>query len=115
MKVVFARAAERGLEDIGDYIAGENPSRAETFVEELRVAALSIGRLVLRTGLAGGGAPRKDSYQAPLTHSSWVNIKGAWYQTHSRWSRTMSVSGYGGEFAEIISFSIAFAPSGFGF
>jgi hypothetical protein len=34
----------------------------------------------MRAGLAGGGARNKARYQPPLTHSSWVNSKGGWYQ-----------------------------------
>ena len=36
-------------------------------------------RLVSRAGLAGGGAPNKDSYRPALTHSSWVNNYAGWY------------------------------------
>ena len=35
MIVVFTREAEADLERIGDYIALDNPHRAETFVQEL--------------------------------------------------------------------------------
>ena len=43
MKVSFADAAIRELEDIGDYIARDNPRRAKTFVEEMREKCLGIG------------------------------------------------------------------------
>ncbi len=43
MKVVFSDAAEADLEDIGDYIAKDNPRRALTFVRELRSVALRLG------------------------------------------------------------------------
>ena len=33
--------------------------------------------LVCARGWRGGRAPNQDSYQPPLTHSSWVN--GGWY------------------------------------
>ena len=36
MPVVFSPAAERDLESIGDYIAADNPSRAITFLREIR-------------------------------------------------------------------------------
>lgn len=36
MQVVFSPAAERDLEEIGDYIAQDNPIRAVTFVREIR-------------------------------------------------------------------------------
>jgi hypothetical protein len=28
----------------------------------------------------GGGAPNTDSYRRPLTHSSWVSIRGGCYE-----------------------------------
>ena len=42
MRVVFSRRAERSLEEIGDRIAGDDPRRALTFVEELRVKAAEL-------------------------------------------------------------------------
>ncbi len=36
MQVIFSPLAERDLEDIGDYIARDNPRRALSFVIELR-------------------------------------------------------------------------------
>jgi plasmid stabilization system protein ParE len=36
MRLTFTNAAERDLEAIGDYIAEDNPTRAATFVRELR-------------------------------------------------------------------------------
>jgi toxin ParE1/3/4 len=36
MRQVFSRAAEDDLEQIGDYIANDNPPRALQFVQELR-------------------------------------------------------------------------------
>lgn len=44
MKVIFSAKAERDLEEIGDWIARDNPERARTFVTELVKAARSIGR-----------------------------------------------------------------------
>ena len=44
MKVVFARSAEQDLEDIGDWIARDNPVRAASFIVELRQACRAIGR-----------------------------------------------------------------------
>ena len=43
MRVVISGLAERDLEEIGDYIAADNPDRARSFVCELRArcAALS--------------------------------------------------------------------------
>lgn len=36
MKVVLSVQAEKDLEEIGDYIAADNPSRAASFVRKLR-------------------------------------------------------------------------------
>lgn len=35
-RVIFTDAAEGELEAIGDYIAVDNPTRAATFIQELR-------------------------------------------------------------------------------
>jgi plasmid stabilization system protein ParE len=43
VKVLFTDPAEGDLEDIGDWIADNNPLRAATFVGELRQACLQIG------------------------------------------------------------------------
>ncbi|HBK07694.1 MAG TPA: plasmid stabilization protein [Acetobacteraceae bacterium] len=45
MKVVLSDAARLGLERIGDYIARDNPSRAGSFVAELRTACLTLGEM----------------------------------------------------------------------
>lgn len=42
MKVRITAQAERDLEGIGDYIAQDNPSRALSFIEELRDKCLSL-------------------------------------------------------------------------
>jgi len=36
MRLVFSRLAEKDLEEIGDYIAADNPARALRFVREIR-------------------------------------------------------------------------------
>jgi toxin ParE1/3/4 len=36
MQLVFSGGAEHDLEEIGDYIAQDNPSRAVTFIREMR-------------------------------------------------------------------------------
>ena len=38
------------------------------------------GGLYRARGWWGGHAPYKDSYRRKLTHSSWVNTQGRWYQ-----------------------------------
>lgn len=42
MKVFFSEEAEAGLEEIGDYIAKDNPLRAISFIRELRDQALVL-------------------------------------------------------------------------
>jgi toxin ParE1/3/4 len=42
MTVHFSKQAERDLEEIGDYIAADNPHRAVTFIQELRVHCARI-------------------------------------------------------------------------
>lgn len=44
MKVVLTETALADLEGIGDYIAGDSPRRAGTFVAELVAKAQDIGR-----------------------------------------------------------------------
>lgn len=44
MKVVLSANAEQDLEEIGDWIAADNPARALSFVIELRRACAAIGR-----------------------------------------------------------------------
>jgi toxin ParE1/3/4 len=44
VKGVFSRNAERDLEDIADWIARDNPERAESFVVELIRTCKSIRR-----------------------------------------------------------------------
>jgi toxin ParE1/3/4 len=58
MRVHFTSDALADLEDIGDFIAEDNPIRADSFVAELHDKARSIGRLPrahpLRSDLAPG-------------------------------------------------------------
>jgi len=42
VKVVFTEPAEADLEDIGDWIARDNPPRALSFTQELREACFGI-------------------------------------------------------------------------
>ena len=42
MRIGFSPKAERDLEEIGDYIARDNPARAITFLDELRASCLEI-------------------------------------------------------------------------
>ena len=43
MIVAFTVEALRDLEEIGDYIAQDNPDRAESFIAEIRDKCLGIG------------------------------------------------------------------------
>jgi plasmid stabilization system protein ParE len=43
VKVIISRSAERELEEIGDWIARDNPDRAASFVMELQEACRAIG------------------------------------------------------------------------
>ena len=45
MRVVFAAAAERDLDAIGEYIAADSPRRARAFVRELVASARAIADL----------------------------------------------------------------------
>lgn len=42
MRVVFRAAAKRDLRNIGDWIARDNPHRADTFVAELEAKAAAL-------------------------------------------------------------------------
>ena len=43
MKVLFTEAAESDLEEVGDWIAKDNPEQAATFVRELRRSCIDVG------------------------------------------------------------------------
>lgn len=47
MELLFTREAERDLEEIGDYIATDNPARAVTFIREIRSQCERIARVPL--------------------------------------------------------------------
>lgn len=42
MQLVFSAEAEADLEEIGDFIAGDNPSRAASFTRSLRAACVGL-------------------------------------------------------------------------
>lgn len=44
MKIVFTQTARADLEDIGDYVAQDNPRRALRFVRELRATVLELAQ-----------------------------------------------------------------------
>jgi toxin ParE1/3/4 len=43
-QIVFSRQAELDLEEIGDFIAADNPDRAVTFVREIRAHCVRIAK-----------------------------------------------------------------------
>ena len=45
MKLIISPEAEQDIENIGDYIARDNPQRAVTFVDELYSQCQQIGEL----------------------------------------------------------------------
>jgi toxin ParE1/3/4 len=57
MIVEFSDEAERDLEEIGDYIAIDNPARAVSFVRDLREKCLGLADLPL-------GFPAVPRYEA---------------------------------------------------
>ena len=48
MKVIFSRECDADFEEIGDYIARDNPVRAESFILELRNRCLSLSDMPRR-------------------------------------------------------------------
>lgn len=68
MKVRFTAPAEADLEEIGDWIAREDPERAASFIRELRGAAAGLGRDPRRCPAVPGfnGQIRKKSYRQYL-------------------------------------------------
>ena len=44
MGVLFTPLADTDLEEIGDYIAQDNPARALTFIQEIRAQCQKIGK-----------------------------------------------------------------------
>ncbi len=44
MRVEFAPQADADLEDIGDFIARDNPARAVRFISEIKTTCVGLGR-----------------------------------------------------------------------
>ncbi|MGZ8246329.1 MAG: type II toxin-antitoxin system RelE/ParE family toxin [Methylomagnum sp.] len=51
MRCAFAPAADLDLEDIGDYIARDNPARALSFIAEIRARCFQIPQFPLAARL----------------------------------------------------------------
>lgn len=67
MKVRITSAAEADLEAIADWIATDNPSRAVTFIKELREKCFGLAHLPKRFPVFGsidGEIIRKRSYRS---------------------------------------------------
>lgn len=53
MNVILTPKAERDLERIGDFIAGDNPDRADSFVQELLARCASLADKPARFPVVG--------------------------------------------------------------
>ncbi len=53
MRVEFSPESQSDLEAIGDYIARDNPLRADSFLDEISDAALSLGQWPNRAPVSG--------------------------------------------------------------
>lgn len=58
-RLIFTEAAESDIEAIGDFIAAENPRRAESFIAELRERCFGLLRM-----------PERFAIVPPLRHLS---------------------------------------------
>lgn len=61
MGVLFTQLADTDLEEIGDYIAQDNPARALTFIREIRAQCQKIGK----SPLAYRARPNSETKFAP--------------------------------------------------
>ena len=68
MELFVSPAAEADLEEIGDYIAQDNPSRAVTFIDEVRSRFDAISRMPL----AYAERPEIDPGVRACVHGSYV-------------------------------------------
>jgi toxin ParE1/3/4 len=65
LTVTYSALAERELEEIGLWIARDNPVRAITYVEELRAACDGIGDHPGRYPIVGGSPPLRKKLFYP--------------------------------------------------
>jgi toxin ParE1/3/4 len=68
MEIVVSPDAETDLEEIGDYIAQDNPERAATFIEEIYARFETISR----TPRAYAERPEIDPGVRACVHGSYV-------------------------------------------
>jgi plasmid stabilization system protein ParE len=77
MQVVFSRQAEIDLEEIGDFIAADNPHRAVTFVREIRNQCLRISQsplaYVARPPVGTIFWPRSDPTSVAQPRAPWLS------------------------------------------
>lgn len=69
MKVVLSEQAERDLEEIGDFIAVDDPGRARSFVREIRASCAGLASMPRRFPVVGqrnGLAVRRRTHGAYL-------------------------------------------------
>jgi toxin ParE1/3/4 len=68
MEIIVSPEAEADLEEIGDYIAQDNPHRAVTFIDEIRSRFEAISRMPL----AYAERPEIDPGVRACVHGSYV-------------------------------------------
>lgn len=67
-QVLFTPRAEQDLEEIGDYIAADNPTRAQSFVQEIRTHCTKIAA----APLAYAGRPQLGEHIRTCLHGRYV-------------------------------------------
>ena len=89
MRIVWTEPASRDLEDIGDYIAKDNPAAARRVVRAIEAAARRLARFPQVGALDSGGHPRTRrpenslyravcrSCRSPERSKSWRCFHGA--------------------------------------
>jgi toxin ParE1/3/4 len=68
MDYIVSSEAEADLEEIGDYIAQDNPHRADTFIDEIRARFEEISRMPL----AYAARPEIDVGVRACVHGNYV-------------------------------------------
>ena len=67
-KVFFTREAERDLEEIGDFIAADNPARAISFIREIRDRCAKIAE----SPLAYPARPELGDRRRSCAHGRYI-------------------------------------------
>ncbi len=68
MRVNLSPQANADLEEIGDYIARDNPARALTFIGELKLKCLGLAK----TARIGAPRPELGEHVRMLTHGRYL-------------------------------------------